>query len=221
MMKFCKSCNVSVTGKRKICPLCQGRLTGDKAQEEIFPKISFVYTEHSLFFKVMLLTSIIAATVSVAVNILMPGGGAWSLFILGGLASVWASLITIINQRKNIPKNIVYQVMTISVTALIWDTLTGWRGWSINYIIPLVCVFAMISMAVISKIRKLHIEDYILYIIIDSLFGIVPVIFIILGLLDVLYPSIICISTSIISLSTIIIFEDKSLKAEIKRRLHV
>jgi len=220
-MKFCKSCNVSVTGKRKICPLCQGRLTGDKAQEEIFPKISFVYTEHSLFFKVMLLTSIIAGTVSVAVNILMPGGGAWSLFILGGLASVWASLITIINQRKNIPKNIVYQVMTISVTALIWDTLTGWRGWSINYIIPLVCVFAMISMAVISKIRKLHIEDYILYIIIDSLFGIVPVIFIILGLLDVLYPSIICISTSIISLSTIIIFEDKSLKAEIKRRLHV
>jgi len=220
-MKFCKSCNVSVTGKRKICPLCQGRLTVDKAQEEIFPKISFVYTEHSLFFKVMLLTSIIAATVSVAVNILMPGGGAWSLFILGGLASVWASLITIINQRKNIPKNIVYQVMTISVTALIWDTLTGWRGWSINYIIPLVCVFAMISMAVISKIRKLHIEDYILYIIIDSLFGIVPVIFIILGLLDVLYPSIICISTSIISLSTIIIFEDKSLKAEIKRRLHV
>lgn len=220
-MKFCKSCNVSVTGKRKICPLCQGRLTGDKAQEEIFPKISFVYTEHSLFFKVMLLTSIIAGTVSVAVNILMPGGGAWSLFILGGLASVWASLITIINQRKNIPKNIVYQVMTISVTALIWDTLTGWRGWSINYIIPLVCVFAMISMAVISKIRKLHIEDYILYIIIDALFGIVPVIFIILGLLDVLYPSIICISTSIISLSTIIIFEDKSLKAEIKRRLHV
>ena len=220
-MKFCKNCNVSVTGKRKQCPLCQGRLAGDKPQEEVFPKISFIYTEHSSFFKVMLLLSIITATVSVAINILMPGTGAWSLFVLGGLASVWASLITLINQRKNIPKNIVYQVMTISITALIWDFLTGWRGWSINYIIPLVCVFAMISMAIISKIRKLHIEDYILYIIIDALFGIVPVIFIIFGLLDVLYPSIICISTSIISLSTIIIFEDKSLIAEIKRRLHV
>ncbi len=220
-MKFCKNCNVSISGKRKSCPLCQGRLTGDKAQEEVFPKISFIYTEHSWFFKVMLLASIITATVSVAINILMPGGGAWSFFVLGGLASVWASLITLINQRKNIPKNIVYQVMTISATALIWDFLTGWRGWSINYIIPLVCVFAMISMAIISKIRKLHIEDFILYIIIDALFGIVPVIFIVFGLLDVLYPSIICISTSIISLSTIIIFEDKSLTAEIKRRLHV
>ena len=220
-MKYCNNCNVSVVGKRKICPLCQGRLTGDKAQEEVFPKISFVYREHTMFFKVMMLISIIIGTLSLGLNILLPSTGAWSLFVLGGLGSVWASLITAINQRKNIPKNIVYQVMTISVIGLLWDLLTGWRGWSINYVIPLVCIFAMISMAIISKIRKLHIEDYILYLIIDGLFGIVPIIFIILGFLDVLYPSVICIATSIISLSTIIIFEDKSLIAEIKRRLHV
>lgn len=220
-MKYCNNCNVSVVGKRKICPLCQGRLTGDKAQEEVFPKISFVYQEHTMFFKIMMLISIIVGTLSLGLNILLPFGGAWSLFVLGGLGSVWASLITAINQRKNIPKNIVYQVMTISVIGLLWDLLTGWRGWSINYVIPLVCIFAMISMAIISKIRKLHIEDYILYLIIDGLFGIVPIIFIILGFLDVLYPSVICIATSIISLSTIIIFEDKKLIAEIKRRLHV
>lgn len=220
-MKYCNNCNVSVVGKRKICPLCQGRLTGDKAQEEVFPKISFVYQEHTMFFKIMMLISIIVGTLSLGLNILLPFGGAWSLFVLGGLGSVWASLITAINQRKNIPKNIVYQVMTISVIGLLWDLLTGWRGWSINYVIPLVCIFAMISMAIISKIRKLHIEDYILYLIIDGLFGIVPIIFIILGFLDVLYPSVICIATSIISLSTIMIFEDKKLIAEIKRRLHV
>ena len=220
-MKYCNNCNVNVVGKRRICPLCQDRLTGDKPQEEVFPKISFIYREHTMFFKIMLLISIITATVSVGLNILLANTGAWSLFILGGLGSVWASLITAINQRKNIPKNIVYQVMTISLIALLWDLLTGWRGWSINYVIPLVCIFAMISMAIISKIRKLHIEDYILYIIIDGLFGIVPIIFIIFGFLDVLYPSVICIATSVISLSTIIIFEDKKLIAEVKRRLHI
>jgi hypothetical protein len=220
-VKYCNNCNVNVVGKRKTCPLCQDRLTGDKPQEEVFPKISFIYREHTMFFKIMLLISIITATVSVGLNILLANTGAWSLFILGGLGSVWASLITAINQRKNIPKNIVYQVMTISLIALLWDLLTGWRGWSINYVIPLVCIFAMISMAIISKIRKLHIEDYILYIIIDGLFGIVPIIFIIFGFLDVLYPSVICIATSVISLSTIIIFEDKKLIAEVKRRLHI
>ena len=220
-MKYCKSCKVSVVGKRKLCPLCQDRLTGDDYQEEVFPKISFAYKEHSLFLKIMLLISIIIATLSVALNILLPGRGAWSLFVLGGLGSAWASLINLINKHKNIPKNIVYQVMTLSVTVLLWDILTGWRGWSINYVIPLVCVAAMLSMALITKIRKLYIEDYILYIIIDGLVGVVPIIFIIFGFLDVLYPSIICISVSIISLSTIIIFEDKRLIAEIKRRLHV
>lgn len=220
-MKYCKNCNVEIVGKRKICPLCQGHLTGDKPQDEVFPRISFIYREYSTFFKVMLLISIIAASISVAVNIMLPQSGAWSLFVLGGLGSVWVSIITAINKRKNIPKNIVYQVMTISVIVLLWDVLMGWKGWSINYVIPFVCFFAMLSMAVISKVRKLHIEDYILYIIIDGLFGIVPAVFIIIGFLDVLYPSLICIVTSVISLSTIIIFEDKRLIAEMRRRLHL
>ncbi|NLJ57966.1 MAG: hypothetical protein GX339_03870 [Tissierellia bacterium] len=220
-MKYCNNCNVDIVGKRKLCPLCQGRLTGDKVQDEVFPRISFAYKEHSTFLKITLLISIIIASISLAVNILLPQRGAWSLFILGGLGSVWASILTAINKRKNIPKNIVYQVMTISAIVLIWDILMGWKGWSINYVIPFVCAFAMISMATISKIRKLHIEDYILYVIIDGLFGIVPIIFIIFGFLDVLYPSLICIVTSVISLSTIIIFEDKRLIAEIKRRLHL
>ncbi|MEL7648299.1 MAG: DUF6320 domain-containing protein [Sedimentibacter sp.] len=220
-MKYCNNCKVNVVGNRKFCPLCQELLAGDKFDDEVFPTISFVYKEHGLFFKIMMLSSIVIASISVAVNIMLPEKGAWSLFILGGLGSVWASLITAINKRKNIPKNIVYQVMTISVLVVLWDIITGWRGWSLAYVIPLVCVFAMISMAIITKVRKLYLEDYILYIIIDGLFGIVPVIFLITGKLKVIYPSLICIVTSIISLSTILIFEGEKLKAEVKRRLHL
>jgi len=210
-----------VVGNRKNCPLCQELLKGDKHDDEVFPKISFVYREHGLFFKIMLLISIIIASVSVAVNILLPQAGAWSLFILGGLGSVWVSMISAINKRNNIPKNIVYQVMIISIIAILWDLMTGWKGWSITYVIPFVCFFAMVSMAIISKVRKLYVEDYILYIIIGGLFGLVQIIFIFTGGLAALYPSLICIVTSIISLSTILIFEEKKLRAEIKRRLHM
>lgn len=220
-MKYCNSCKVDVVGNRKNCPLCQEILKGDKYEDEVFPRISFVYKEHGLFFKIMLLVSIIIAAISVSLNILLPHSGAWSLFVLGGLGSVWVSLISAINKRNNIPKNIVYQVMIISVIAVIWDFLTKWKGWSITYVIPFVCFFAMISMAIISKVRKLHIEDYILYIIIDGLFGLIQIIFIFTGGLTVLYPSLICIVTSITSLSTILIFEDRKLLAEIKRRLHL
>ncbi|MDW5299766.1 MAG: DUF6320 domain-containing protein [Sedimentibacter sp.] len=220
-MKYCSNCKVNIVGNRKNCPLCQEILLGDKCSDEIFPKISFVYKEHGLFFKIVLLASIVIASVSVAMNILLPQRGAWSLFILGGLGSVWASMINVINKRNNIPKNIVYQVMIISVIVILWDIITGRKGWSINYVVPLTCFFAMITMAIISKVRKLFIEDYILYIIIDGLFGIVPIIFIMTGILNVLFPSLLCIVTSIISLSTILIFEEHSLWAEAKRRLHL
>jgi len=221
-MKNCEKCNINIIGKRESCPLCQGLLTGkDNEQEEVFPHISTVYKQHNMFFKVFILISIIIATVTVSLNIIFPQKGAWSLFILGGLASVWISLITAINKRNNIPKNIVYQLMIITIALIVWDYMTHWKGWSIEYAIPLMYVFAMISMAVISKVMKLNIEDYILYMIIDGLFGIIPVIFLLIGILDVIYPSLICVTTSIISLSAILVFEGESMRSEMKKRLHM
>lgn len=221
-MKYCEKCKVNVIGKRKTCPLCQDFLSGqDDDQEEEFPQITSIYKEYNMFFKMMILISIIIASISVAVNIAFHKGVYWSLFIIGGLVSVWVSLITAINKRNNIPKNIIYQVVIVSVAVVIWDYLTNWKGWSIDYVIPLVYVFAMVSMYVISKIMKLKLNDYILYLIIDGIFGIIPIIFILTGILNVLIPSLICVVTSIISLSTILIFEGDSMREEMKRRLHL
>jgi hypothetical protein len=220
-VKRCEKCDINIIGKRQSCPLCQGALAGqDNEQEEVFPGISSIYKQHNLFFRILILISIIVVTVSVVVNIMFTQKGAWSLFIIGGLASVWVSLITAINKRNNIPKNIVYQVMIISIALVIWDYMTKWKGWSIEYVIPVLCVFAMISMAIIPKILKLRIEDYILYLIIDGFFGIIPVVFILIGILDVIYPSLICVASSVISLSTILIFEGESMRDEMKKRLH-
>jgi len=176
-VKRCEKCKVNIIGKRKSCPLCQGLLLGkDEEQEEVFPHISSVYKQHNFFFRILILISIILATLSVTINIMIPQRGAWSLFIIGGLVSVWVSLITAINKRDNIPKNIVYQVMIISIALVVWDYMTHWKGWSIEYMIPILCVFAMVSMAIIPKVLKLRIEDYILYLIIDAVFGITPLI---------------------------------------------
>lgn len=221
-MKYCEKCKVNVVGKRKSCPLCQGLLSGqDEEQEDEFPQITSIYKRYNLFFKIIILISIIIASISVAVNVALPKKGAWSLFIIAGLVSVWVSLITAINKRNNIPKNIMYQVIIVSIAVVSWDYMTHWRGWSIDYVIPLICIFAMISMSFISKVMKLHIEDYILYLIIDGVFGIVPSIFIMLGILKVLYPSLICVVTSIISLSILLLFEGESMLDEMKKRLHL
>jgi len=79
----------------------------------------------------------------------------------------------------------------------------------------------MIEMFIVASIKKLKIEDYIIYLIIDILFGIVPLILLLLDVVKIVYPSLICVVGSVISLTILIIFEGKALKAEIVRRIHL
>lgn len=221
-MKYCSKCKINIVGKRNYCPLCQATLSGiDDEQHDVFPKIAASYKERSVLFKILIFISVVVVTVSIAMNILLPQNGAWSLFIIGAMASIWTTTITALNKRHNLNKNIVYQVFVISVILIIWDYMTHWKGWSINYAIPFMCVAAMIFMFVVSKIRKMHINDYVLYIILNGILGIIPVIFILTGLTKVLYPSLICIVTSIISFSALLIFEWETMISEIKKRLHI
>lgn len=97
----------------------------------------------------------------------------------------------------------------------------GWIGWSIDYVIPTVCVLAMIVMAVGAKILKIGVGDLIIYLLIDAIFGFVPAIFIIFKWVNVQFPSVICVAVSIISLSAMILFEGDNMKTELKKRMHI
>jgi len=97
----------------------------------------------------------------------------------------------------------------------------GWIGWSLDYVIPAICVGAMIVMAVSAKLLKIGVQDLIIYMFVDGIFGFVPIIFILLGKLSVTFPSVICVAASAISLSALIIFQGDNIKAELKRRMHI
>ena len=90
-----------------------------------------------------------------------------------------------------------------------------------DYVIPIVSVSAMFVMYVTAKIMNLSVNDYIAYFLLDALFGIIPIIFILLGWINVIYPSAICVAVSIIFLSAIIIFQGENIKAELSKRMHL
>lgn len=221
-MKYCEKCKVNVAGKRTQCPLCQRSLVGDDSnQKEVFPYIPTVFKQYNLLFRFTMFLSIIGVVVSVSVNIILPHTGMWSFFVVAGIACLWLSIVVALKKRQNIIKNVLYQVVIASILSVLWDYLTDWRGWSLDYVIPIVCVGAMLAMAIISKVLNLQVQDYIIYLIIDSIFGIIPIVFLLTGLLQVVIPTIVCIGVSIVSLSALIIFEGENMKGELKKRLHI
>jgi len=221
-MQYCDKCRVHLRGSQKFCPLCGGIVSEDEGvSEEVFPLIPTIYQEFNLFIRLMILISISIIVISFAVNFIFTRESRWSLLVAAAVACMWVSLFFIIRKRNNIPKTIVWQVVILSILSVLWDRSMGWIGWSLDYVIPAICVGAMIVMAVSAKLLKIGVQDLIIYMFVDGIFGFVPIIFILLGKLSVTFPSVICVAASAISLSALIIFQGDNIKAELKRRMHI
>lgn len=221
-MKYCNKCRAQIAGERSLCPLCGSELIRQNDEvEEVFPVIPTVYKKNNMLFRILIFASVVAAVVSVLLNVLVPGEVYWSFFVVIGIGSMWLSMAIAVRKRRNIPKNIMYQVVLLSLLGLLWDRLTGWNGWSMEYVIPIACMAALISLSVVSRILRLEVEDYVVYIMIDALLGIVPLLLLLLGKLNVTLPSLLCIAGSVICIAGLLLFSGKRLFAELKRRLHI
>lgn len=222
-MKHCKKCNVDIAGDRKICPLCHSETIGEfsKQRDEVFPLVPTIYKNHNKFFRTLLFLSIAVVVIAFAVNILIIDTGWWSLSVLGGVACLWIILYFSLKKRRNIPKTLLYQLVLISVFCVLWDFSTGWKGWSIDFVIPILIMSVILSLAVLSKVLSWEIDEIILYFCIVGILGIVPIIFYLVGALRVPYPSIICVACSVITLAAILIFRGENIINELKRRFYM
>lgn len=221
-MKYCRHCKVYIREDRDRCTLCENVLEEEAGgeSEDVFPEIAPFYESH-LALKIMIFISIVAIVVSFGIKMIFPSDINWPMLFMFVVISIWGGLVIIIQKRYHIPKKILWQVIIISILAVFWDYQTGWRGWSLDYVIPIACVSAMVIMYITAKIMNLSMNDYITYAFLDGIFGIIPVVFIIFDLVDVVYPSIMSIGFSIISLSAIFIFQGKEIKMEMNKRMHI
>lgn len=220
-MKYCEKCKVQVRSDVKCCPLCQRKLTGEAEGGPLYPEIRTMYRQYRRFFKILIFATIVAATLACAVNLLLPQSGRWALFVIIGIAGLWISMYFAVHQRNSLPKNITYQAIFISAFSVVWDLVTNWHGWSLSYAIPCTFAVAVISMTVLAKLMKIPDGEYLICLFIDIIFGFIPIIFYAIGMVDVKIPSIICISCSIISLASIIVFQGDEIRLELARRFHL
>ncbi|NCB52722.1 MAG: hypothetical protein EOM54_12735 [Clostridia bacterium] len=222
-MNYCQTCRVHIRGKSERCVLCGNKLiTPDAAedQDEVFPVIPPRYESH-LAIRIMVFISLATIVSSFSVRMIYPTSINWPIFVLFGLMSAWLSLIVIVRKGHSISKIIIWQVMIVTLLSVFWDWQTGWHGWSLDYLIPILYVASEAVMYVTAKIMKLSVRDYITYALLDGLFGVVPILFILFDWVEIPYPSIICVAVSIIFLLAIFIFQGENILKELNKRMHI
>ena len=219
-MKYCNKCKVKVMGDLTACPLCQNELQGEMTEQIYPPKLEKRFNNHMVL-KCFGFISIIASILAVFFNIIMKSESWWSLIVVLCFGFVWVSLATAIIKHRNIVKYLFYQALIISVFLSFLDHATGAHGWAITFVIPIILTLAMVVMYVVSKVLHLQVGDYMIYLLIDALFGLIPLVLLLTGQVFTDIPSLICILTSIISVVGLVIFEGNNMVSELKRRLHI
>ncbi len=221
-MRYCEKCGVRVIGSLSSCPLCQGPLTGEAdGSEDVYPDIPFTGKPHQTLFRLLVLGTVIAAVACIAVLLCQPDHHTAALSGLAGLASGWLTVGIAFKKRGRPLKAVFWQVCVLSILVLAWDHGTGWRGWSLNYVLPILYTCTMLAMAVIAGLLRLRAPDYLLYLLLNILLGLIPLALLLTGVLRVAYPAVICAAASVVFLSILILFEGPALKGELLRRLHL
>lgn len=226
-MNHCKKCNVSILGTRKHCPLCQRKLEqsnqslSETTEIEHFPIIPTYFQKFLLFFKILTFLSIATGIICLLIDFLIPGKIHWSLLVIAGIAYVWITLVTAFRKLDNICKNILYQMIFSSIIIMVIDGLTGWHGWSVDFVIPSLCICSILSIAIVAKIMGFGAQQYAIYLIINAFLCLLPLVLMWFGIVHHILLSLISIAINLLVLIFFAIFMGIHIKSELKRRLHL
>ncbi len=221
-MQHCPYCRVTIAGDKICCPLCGGRLSGKAEPEtEVFPALERPRFTKSFTLRLLAFLTVIASAISVLVNIALSTRIWWSLFVVAGAVCFWCAVAVGIAYRRDITQNIGWQIVLISVLSVLWDFGTGWRGWSLDFVLPCVCTGGLLTMLLVSVLLKIPVRTFAGPYLAGCCLGLTPLIFIALDKISFVLPSLICAGVSIILVALLAIFEWQTVKAEFMRRFHL
>lgn len=193
-----------------------------KIEEPLYPEEVKPNYEGKRFFKYFSFSCVAAIVIGVMLNAIISPESRWAAFVAAGAFSMWLALAIGFFKRHNLLKNAMWQLLVVTIGCIIWDAFTGWHKWSVNYVLPAVCVIIEISMLIISKLQSHSAREYMIYYVMASVYSIfVPFILLLTKVITVTAPAVVCAGLSFLFLLALIIFRGREFREEMQKKFHV
>ena len=155
------------------------------------------------------------------INYLMLETLNWFWFAAAGCACAWLVVNVAYFKRRNILKNLAWQLLIITVLCVLWDHFTGWKGWSIDFVFPFGTLTVLGSIPVIAGVSHLETEEYLYYLLQAAMIGCIPAILIWIRIVHYTLPSVLCTGISFLVLAGMFIFQKKDTLSEFRKKLRM
>ncbi|MEG0614511.1 MAG: DUF6320 domain-containing protein [Oscillospiraceae bacterium] len=219
-MKFCRSCKLSIENNLDRCPLC-GNIT-DKTDDKFnddYPivKKSFI---SQIINRAILFLTIAVSIVTIFINLTVSTQYPWSVVAIVGVIYLGITTKFIIEKSHNYGLLSLFHVLLSCAIVAAVDSVFGFAGWSVDYVIPFIIISGSLSISIVSIIKPFKYKEYIVYLLIIAVLGIVPLILYFSGIAKVFWTNAVCVIYSACVVLAMFIFTRRRLNAELKRRLH-
>lgn len=223
-MDYCENCKASIKGDWEICPLCQTSMKQENSEDK---KTGTSFLNDPLLFnrdqakQTFFRVSLLLILLYFIAQIFYPFKFFGLEYILFGLFITWTLGIIFVRKRKNLAKVITYYLLLISLATIYFDYLFGWRGWSITFVVPIISMSALLAIFIAMQVINLKVQDYVLYLQLAALFGLIPLLFLIMNWVGHPLPSLLSVILSIIMFIGVLIRYRKLLIRELQKRMHI
>ena len=225
-MRYCKNCKIQIIDNSEHCPFCRCVTDSHDSREAVstgvggYPDAVTLVRKFRFFGNLILFLSIVAGVICVLFDMHFESEFAWSLIVLLGLIYGNAILqFAIIGRSSYRGKAIILTLMGILIGYGI-DEITGFRGWSLNYVLPGGILFLDLGIIVLMIVNRRNWQSYMMTQILTIVLSLCMLILYFIGFIS--HPLVMQLSilVSILLFVGTLILGDTRARSELKRRFH-
>lgn len=223
-MRRCKKCNVEILDEATVCPLCKSVLekTDEQGKRAVgYPDVKKTVKKLNFVVRLYSFLAIVTEAALLIINYLTYHGVWWSAIAGISILYCYVTLKYSIQKNAGYRSVIWIQVIGAVLLGIAVDNIVGYRGWSVNYVMPGAILLLDVTIMILMLVNMSNWQSYLLMQICTALAAIACLVMWHFQVITRPVLSIIAAAVSVCLLLATLIFGDRKAKAELKRRFHV
>lgn len=220
-MAKCKNCGVEILDVTDRCPLCKSVLCQTDAVENMYPDVRVRVRRLTLFCNVYLFLAICVQTALTTINFLTKPQFLWC--VIPGFALLYFYLVlryAVLGKSGHRSKITVLVILAV-LSAVAIDMSIGYRGWSVDYVLPGGIILVDVVILVCMICNRKNWQSYIMWQILMVLSSFLPVGLYLAELEHNPYLAFMPIAASAALFLGTVIIGDRRARQELVRRFHI
>ncbi len=224
-MSNCRNCGVEIRDSSQICPLCRSvteHPDGERT-EQIYPYLSAEKEIRKMqrALSIYVAAAIAAEVILCLVDFWIRGSVGW--VILTGIFFAYGYLTLKVSISMHTGYRLIVFLQCVLGVAVLFaiDVVSGYRGWSLTYVIPAACMLIDLAVVVMMIVNIRDWQSYIPFQILIIAFSILPFVLYPFGLVRHLIFPLIGMSAAVLVFAATMIVGGRRAREELYRRFHV